>query len=86
MREESSFRPRVHSSAGAIGLMQLMPATAKRLDVDDPFDPEQLAKAIRETKAVKGITGMISLDNDERTPTKDAVIIKVDGGLKFVKK
>ena len=31
MREESSFRPRVHSSAGAIGLMQLMPETAERV-------------------------------------------------------
>ncbi len=31
MREESSFRPRVHSSAGAIGLMQLMPGTAERV-------------------------------------------------------
>jgi len=31
MREESSFRPRVHSWAGAIGLMQLMPDTARRV-------------------------------------------------------
>lgn len=53
---------------------------------DDPFDPEKLAKAIRETKGVRGITGTISLDNDERTPIKDAVIVKVDGALKFHKK
>lgn len=52
---------------------------------DDPFDAESLAKAIRETKNVKGITGMISLDNEERTPVKDAVIVKVEGGLKFHK-
>lgn len=51
----------------------------------DPFDQESLAKAIRETKNVKGITGMISLDNDDRTPVKDAVIVKVEGGLKFHK-
>lgn len=31
MREESSFRPSVSSSAGAVGLMQLMPATAERV-------------------------------------------------------
>jgi soluble lytic murein transglycosylase len=31
MREESSFRPAVRSSAGAVGLMQLMPATAARV-------------------------------------------------------
>ena len=53
---------------------------------EDPFDPEKLAKAIRETKGVKGITGTINLDNDERTPVKDAVIVKVDGALKFHKK
>jgi branched-chain amino acid transport system substrate-binding protein len=52
----------------------------------DPFDPAQLAKAIRETTGVAGITGTISLDNEERTPVKDAVIVKVDGALKFHKK
>jgi soluble lytic murein transglycosylase-like protein len=38
---ESSFRPTVVSSAGAMGLMQLMPATAEALGVKDPFDPRQ---------------------------------------------
>lgn len=37
---ESSFRPNVTSSAGAIGLAQLMPGTAEELGVD-PFDPVQ---------------------------------------------
>lgn len=36
-RVESGLRPHVISSAGAMGLMQLMPATARGLDVDDPF-------------------------------------------------
>jgi soluble lytic murein transglycosylase len=31
MREESSFRPKVMSSAGARGLLQLMPETAERM-------------------------------------------------------
>lgn len=38
---ESAFRPNVISSAGAQGLMQLMPATAVRFAVDDPFDARQ---------------------------------------------
>jgi soluble lytic murein transglycosylase-like protein len=39
-RAESSYRPDVVSSAGAIGLMQLMPSTAASLGVD-PHDPVQ---------------------------------------------
>ena len=38
---ESAYRPNAVSHAGAQGLMQLMPATASRFGVSDPFDPAQ---------------------------------------------
>ena len=38
---ESAFNPFAVSSAGALGLMQLMPEVAEELDVLDPFDPRQ---------------------------------------------
>ena len=41
IQTESRFDPRARSGAGASGLMQLMPRTAKAVGIEDPFDPRQ---------------------------------------------
>ncbi len=38
---ESAYDPGARSSAGAMGLSQLMPGPARSLGVNNPFDPEQ---------------------------------------------
>ncbi len=45
VKAESGFRPSAVSSAGALGLCQLMPATAKSLGVTDPLDAVQNLRA-----------------------------------------
>jgi len=41
IRAESDYDPACRSHAGAMGLMQLMPGTARSLGVGDPWDPAQ---------------------------------------------
>jgi soluble lytic murein transglycosylase-like protein len=53
---ESANNPRAVSRRGARGLMQLMPKTAKRLGVDDPFDPRANIEA-----GVKHLRAMIDI-------------------------
>lgn len=41
IKAESNYNPGAVSSKGAIGMMQLIPATARYLQVNDPFNPEE---------------------------------------------
>jgi len=45
IKAESNFKARAVSPKGAQGLMQLMPATASKLGVSDPFDPRANVEA-----------------------------------------
>lgn len=62
-KAESNFNPNDVSSSGAMGIMQLMPETAKGLGVKNAFDPEQNimggAKCI--AQKLKEFNGNISL-------------------------
>lgn len=51
---ESNYRPRARSHKGAMGLMQLMPATARAYKVGNPYDPKSNIAA-----GVKHLKGLI---------------------------
>jgi soluble lytic murein transglycosylase-like protein len=53
IRHESGFVPTAVSKAGAMGLMQLMPETAKSLGVNNAFDPQQNVEG--GTKLLRGL-------------------------------
>ncbi|MCH5252674.1 MAG: lytic transglycosylase domain-containing protein [Lachnospiraceae bacterium] len=62
-KAESDFNPKCVSSAGAMGIMQLMPENCKELGVKDPYDAEQnIMAAAKLLKAhLKKFNGDITL-------------------------
>lgn len=62
VRKESSFNPNAVSSAGAKGLMQLMPDTSRAMGVKDPTDPEDNLRG-----GIKYIKQMLKEQNNNLT-------------------
>ena len=68
VRVESAYDPRAISHRGAMGLMQLMPETASRLKVADPFDPEENVRGgVREfSRLVERYSGWCRIHRETR--------------------
>ena len=82
--QESSFRPGVTSPAGAQGVAQFMPGTARERGLADPFDPEQAIPAaasfVRELSGRFGNLGLAAAAYNGG-PTRVASWLAGTGGL-----
>jgi soluble lytic murein transglycosylase-like protein len=76
MKQESGFRPCAVSSKGALGLMQLMPATARAFGVEDPFDPDQ--NVLAGAKLIKQLLARYNGDIGKALGAYNAGASKVD--------
>ena len=71
---ESGYQPDAESPRGAMGLMQLMPSTARRYAVGDPFDPEDNINAgtrhLRTLLDEFGTRGALAAYNSGEAPVR----------------
>jgi hypothetical protein len=74
---ESNYRPRAKSNKGAMGLMQLMPSTARQYQVRNPYDPTANIGA-----GVKHLKGLI----DRMDGAIDMALAAYNAGEGAVKK
>ena len=74
---ESNYRPRAKSNKGAMGLMQLMPSTARQYKVRNPYDPTANISA-----GVKHLKGLI----DRMDGAIDMALAAYNAGEGAVKK
>lgn len=80
--QESNFRPSAESWAGAVGLMQLMPATAKEFGADDRTNPRQSLRAgVRYLRYLDRLWAKSVQDDDDRLKF---VLASYNAGLSHV--
>ena len=62
IQAESNFNPQAVSNRGAVGLMQVMPSTARAMGISEPMDPEKnITAGVRYLKNL-----LVLFDDDER--------------------
>jgi len=62
IKVESNYQPTARSRKGAMGLMQLMPSTARQYNVSNPYDPKtNIAAGVKHLKALLDRWGAVEL-------------------------